>query len=146
MKTNFRNKTILTVLSFVAFGAVSASAMGYGQIGMGALNADEAASRHATMFEAQAKILGIPSSEIKDAWANGKDLKTLAQEKGISEATLQEKMKAMRIEQMKTQLAALVSKGVITQAQADKRLVTMANIESKGKSGGKGRHGKGFGI
>jgi hypothetical protein len=58
-------------------------------------------------------------------------------------------MKAKRDEMMKTQLATLVSKGVITQAQADKRLATMSAQTASGKSSKHGRHGGmmgGFGF
>jgi hypothetical protein len=143
MKTNFRNKTIASVLTLVAFGAVSASAMGFGGGMMSNLTSDEIATRQTTMFQQQATLLGATLDEVKQAWADGKDMKTLASEKGITEAQLQAKMKAARDAQMKTQLSALVSKGVITQAQADKRIATMAAKQASGKTDGKkgGRHG-----
>ncbi len=143
MKTNFRNKTIASVLTLVAFGAVSASAMGFGGGMMSNLTSDEIATRQTTMFQQQAALLGATLDEVKQAWADGKDMKTLASEKGITETQLQEKMKTLRGAQMKTQLSALVSKGVITQAQADKRIATMAAKQASEKTDGKkgGRHG-----
>jgi ribosomal protein L19E len=58
---------------------------------------------------------------------------------------LQQKIKDARLAQIKTQLQALVDKGVITQSQADKRLATVqakkANV--KGYKMGK-RHGHGM--
>lgn len=142
MKTNFRKATIAGVLSLVAFGAVSASAMGFGGMGMSNLTPDEIATRQTSMFADQAALIGATTDEVKNAWADGKDFKTLASEKGVTEAQLQAKMKAKRDADMKTQLATLVSKGVITQAQADKRLATMATQATSGKTGGKhGRHG-----
>jgi hypothetical protein len=148
MKTNFRNKTITSVLTLVAFGAVSASAMGFGGGMMSNLTSDEIATRQTTMFQQQATLLGATLDEVKQAWADGKDMKTLASEKGITEAQLQAKMKAARDAQMKTQLSALVSKGVITQAQADKRIATMAAKQASGKTDGKkgGRHGMKGGL
>ncbi len=143
MNTNFRKATVAGVLSMLAFGAVSASAMGFGGIGMGMgmgmgnLSADEVATRQTSMFQQQANLIGGTLDEVKQAWADGKDFKTLASEKGVTEAQLQSKMKAVRNEQMKAHLATLVSKGVITQAQADKRLATMATKQANGKSGGK---------
>lgn len=121
----------------LAFGAVSASAMGFGGMGMGNLSADEVATRQTTMFQQQAKLIGATLDEVKQAWAEGKDFKTLAKEKGVTDAQLQAKMKTARDEQMKAHLTTLVSKGVITQSQADKRLATMATKAASGKSGGK---------
>lgn len=135
MKTNFRNKTIAGVLTLLAFGTVSASAMGFG--GMSTLSPDEIATRQSAMFQQHATLIGASLDEVKQAWADGKDFKTLASEKGITQAQLQAKMKALRDTQMKSQLATLVSKGVITQAQADKRLATMATKQSNKKDGSK---------
>lgn len=135
MKTNFRNKTIAGVLTLLAFGAVSASAMGFG--GMSTLSADEIATRQSAMFQQHANLIGATLDEVKQAWADGKDFKTLATEKGITQAQLQAKMKALHDTQMKSQLATLVSKGVITQAQADKRLATIATKQSNKKDGSK---------
>lgn len=137
MKTNFRKATVAGVLSMMALGVVSASAMGFGGMGMGNLSSDEIATRQTTMFQQQASLIGASMEEVKQAWADGKDFKTLASEKGVTEAQLQAKMKVARAEQMKTQLATFVSKGVITQAQADKRLATMTAKEASGKSGSK---------
>ena len=123
----------------LAFGAVSASAMGFGGMGVGNLSADEVATRQTSMFQQQAPLIGATLDEVKQAWADGKDFKTLASEKGVTEAQLQAKMKTVRDEQMKAHLATLVSKGVITQAQADKRLATMTSKAASGKTGG--RHG-----
>jgi hypothetical protein len=142
MKTNFRKKAVAGILSLAAFGAVSASAMGFGGMGMSNLTPDEVATRQTTMFAEQAALIGATLDEVKNAWADGKDFKTLASEKGVTEAQLQAKMKAKRDADMKSQLATLVSKGVITQAQADKRLATMATKQASGKTGGKhGGHG-----
>lgn len=94
---------------------------------------EEVALRHTEMFTAQATLLGISVDEVKSAWASGKTLKELAEEKGISEETLKEKMKAEREAHIKSELATLVSQGIITQAQADQRLETMKNAPQKEK-------------
>jgi hypothetical protein len=149
MKTNFRKATIAGVLSLVAFGAVSASAMGFGGMGMSNLTPDEIATRQTSMFANQAALIGATTDEVKNAWADGKDFKTLASEKGVTEAQLQAKMKAKREAEMKSHLATLVSKGVITQAQADKRLATMTTKQASGKTGKHGGRGGmmgGFGF
>jgi len=121
-----------------ALGTASvASAHGFfGMMGSQA-TPEEIASRHQSMFQAQANLLGVSVDEVKAAWAQGKTMLDLAKEKGISEETLQTKMKAQRTEQVKTQLQNLVSKGVITQAQADQRLQFMQSNQPQGGRGGK---------
>jgi hypothetical protein len=93
-------------------------------------------------------MIGATVDEVKNAWATGKSFTTLAQEKGITQEQLRTKMQTAGTEHMKTQLATLVSKGVITQAQADQRLATVQAHQTtvSGKIGGKrgGMHG-GFG-
>ena len=49
-------------------------------------------------------------------------------------------MKDLRTQELKTHLQTLVSKGVITQAQADARLKAMENMSAKAKAG-KGMRG-----
>jgi len=97
------------------------------------------------MFDNEAQILGISVDEVKNAWAQGKTMMQLAQEKGITEAQLQAKIKDARTAQLKIQLQTLVSSGVITQAQADQRLAYMQSQQTnvKGKLGGR-RHGGGM--
>jgi hypothetical protein len=149
MKTTFKKAVVMGVLSLAAFGIVSASAMGFGGgFSSGTLSADEIATRHTTMFSQQAGMIGASVDEVKNAWASGKSFTTLAQEKGVTQEQLRTKMQAIGTEQMKAQLATLVSKGVITQAQADQRLATVQSHQNNtsGKTAGKrgGMHG-GFG-
>ncbi len=94
------------------------------------ISPEEVAKHHQTMFENQANILGIEISEVKAAWAEGKGLKELALEKGISEADLKVKLQAERKKHHEERLKALVTAGVITQAQADQRMQFM---ESQGE-------------
>ena len=112
-------------LSIAALGIMSASAMGFPGMGGNNLTPDEIATRQGVMFQQQASLIGVSVDDVKNAWAQGKSLSTLAAEKGITQAQLQAAMKTARDNQAKTQLAALVTKGVITQAQADQRLATM---------------------
>jgi competence protein ComGC len=86
------------------------------------------------MFQNDADLLGISVEEVKNAWAEGKDLKTLAKEKGITEETLRSKMKASEEARMKEHLAGLVSSGKITQAQADTMLAEHKNREAEAKA------------
>lgn len=93
----------------------------------------------------KAKIIGVSENEIKTAWAEGKNFKDLAKEKGISEEEMRAKMQAQRQEQQKAFLQNLVSQGKITQAQADARIKHMQEMGGKRQEmKGQGRGGKGM--
>lgn len=109
--------------------------------GFGVAMSDEAVARHEEMFQSQAKILGISLAAVKNAWAEGMSLQDLAEANGVTKEQFQQKMKEARLAQMKEHLKALVDKGVITQAQADKRIQVM---ESSTTKGGMGRAGRGM--
>lgn len=141
MKTTLKKAGAFGALSIAALGVMSASAMGWGGGMTGTLTPDEIAARQTSMFTRQASLIGATVDEVKAAWAQGKSFQTLATEKGVTQAQLQTKLQADRLEQMKTQLATLVSKGVITQAQADQRLAYMQTQTSNGRKGGHGMHG-----
>ena len=135
---------VLPVLSVGLLGAGIASAHGmFGGMMTGA-TPEEIALHQNVMFEQDAQILGVSVDEIKEAWASGKTVRDLAKEKGISDEHLQTKMKEARTAQLKAQLQTLVDKGVITQAQADKRLTAMQTRFENGKGlmGGRGHHGR----
>jgi hypothetical protein len=123
MKRSMRNKlltySILPVMALMLIGAGTVSA--HGLWGMNNLTPDEIATRQQTMFTQEANLLGISVDEVKTAWAQGKTLKELATEKGITNDQLKQKMMDMRKAELKNQLKTLVEKGVITQAQADQR-------------------------
>ncbi|KKW17085.1 MAG: hypothetical protein UY56_C0004G0021 [Parcubacteria group bacterium GW2011_GWA1_50_14] len=132
-------------------GVNFASAHGFGGFGMfgggSALTPDQIAERHQAMFENQAKILGVSVDAVKSGWADGKSLLDIAKESGITETQLAEKMQAARLGEMESHMKTLVEKGVITQAQADKRLKFMES--NQGKMTGGGGHMKmmrGFGF
>ncbi len=92
-----------------------------------------------------AKIIGVSEDEVKAAWAEGKSLRDLAKEKGISEEEMRTKMQTQRQEQQKTFLQNLVSQGKITQAQADARIKHMQEMSEKRQAmKGIGRGGKGM--
>ncbi len=135
-------------------GAGVASANGFlgGFGGFGSLTPDQVAERQLKMFQTEAQVLGLSVDEIKQAWAEGTSPKDLMTEKGIKPEDVQARMKDLRMQDLKTQLQTLADKGVITQAQADKRLQTMQdraqNANGKGlkRMGMMGRrmHGRGF--
>ena len=108
---------------------------------------EEIASRQTQMFQQQADVIGATADEVKSAWASGTSFRQLAQEKGVTDEQLREKMKTQRLAQMKTHLQTLVEQGVITQAQADQRynwLNTQTENGHMGRGMGK-RFGHGMG-
>ncbi len=127
----------IPVLGISMFAANAASAHGFGP--SFSASPEEMATHHSEMFAHKSAILGINLDEIKNAWAEGKSFETLAAEKGITREQMQERMKQTHEARMKEHLKALVDKGVITQAQADKRLEVMKKNE---KGGGVMRHMK----
>ncbi len=126
----------LPVLGVSLLGMNAASAHGFFG-GFRTFSADEIATEQQTMFRHQAEILGLSVDEVKNAWAEGKSLGELAEEKGISQADLEKRMKDAHLTRMKTELQTLVDKGIITQAQADKRLtVVEKRLENAGSKNG----------
>jgi TRAP-type uncharacterized transport system substrate-binding protein len=102
---------------------------------------EEIATRQQEMFQKQADLLGISVDKVKEGWVNGKDIMTIATENGITKEQLKQKMKDAQAAAHKSELQALVAKGVITQAQADQRLKVLQD-----KAVGKGGRGdRGFG-
>ena len=144
MKTSLKKAGAFGALSIAAIGVMSASAMGFGGMMGGNVSPEEIVTRQTSMFTQQASLIGATVDEVKNAWAEGKDMMTLATEKGVTKVQLEVRMKVAREAQMKAQLATLVNKGVITQTQADKRLATMQTKAATSKMGGKrGMHGNG---
>ncbi len=125
-----------------------ASAHGFfGGFGFGNATPDQIATQQQTMFQNQAAILGLGIDDVKNAWAEGKTMKQLMDEKGITQDQVQARMKDARLAQLKSQLQTLVDKGIITQAQSDKRLAAMQNQIQNGMGRGhKGMMGFGHGF
>ncbi len=136
--------SILALTLFLGFGVSSADAFFGGKN----ITSEERATMTQNMFEEQAKLLGVSVDEIKTAWAQGQNMWELAKAKGISEDTIKAKMQTLRKERMTEELKVLVSKGIITQAQADLRIKSMEtmsqNMNGK-KLGGRGEKGRGMG-
>ena len=122
---------VLVVVAIVAAGAFAVSAQDtttpaqppFGMMGqhgmMGAHLMWDGDS--APMFTEIAKSLGIDEQTLTSELQSGKTLAQLAQEKGIDLATVT----ATAQTAMKQHLDALVTSGVLTQAQADARLSQM---------------------
>jgi uncharacterized protein YaiL (DUF2058 family) len=96
------------------------------------------------MFAQQATLFGITVDEAKAYWAEGKTIADIAKDKGLTEDQLRTKMDAARQAEMKTRIQNLVDQGVITQAQADKRLQFLSTQSTKLPMG-RGFH-RGFGF
>ncbi len=127
-------------------GATAVSAQGFGMFGQHATPA-EMATRANEMFSEQAALLGISVDKVKEAWAQGKSFRDLAQENGITDDQLKEKMKTAALTHLKSNLDALVAQGVITQAQADARYTAMQTRITEGKGHkGKMMFHRGFGF
>ena len=99
----------------------------------------------ATRFQNEAALLGVSIDEVKAAWASGKSPLDVATAHGITKEQLAQKMKDQRAAEMKTKLQALVTQGVITQAQADQRLAFMQAQAAKQKTEGN-KKGRGIGF
>jgi len=126
------------VIGFGVLGvAVSASAHGFL---FSNITPQEIAAKHTEMFDMQASLLGVSVTEVKQAWADGKTVRDLAKEKGISDEDLASRMKTQRLNQVKEQLQTLVSQGVITQAQADTRYSFIEDLPEGGA------HRRGMGM
>lgn len=139
--------SILPLAALALFVSTSASAHGFGWSKN--IDPEELATRQQEMWQDQADLLGTTVDTVKNAWAQGKNMKELAEELGLDETELQAKIKAARQTEMKSHLQTLVTKGVITQAQADQRFAYMekqAQNAPTGQGMGRGgRHGGGMG-
>jgi len=144
MKKKYLIYTILPITAFTIVGGGIALACGWFG-GMGNFSPDEIAQRQQTMFEREAQILGISVDEVKNYWAEGKTIKEIMEEKGITQEQIQTKMREIQLQEMRSFLQTLVEKGIITQTQADKRLEIMKNRLENGKVGRGFRMGIGFG-
>jgi hypothetical protein len=138
MKRKYLTYAILPVFGLALLaGPASASAMGWGWFGgFGKTDPDTIASRMQTVFQDQANLLGISVDEVKNCWAQGKSIWQCAQDHGITQDQLQQKIKDARLAQLKSQMQTLVDKGIITQKQADQRLQWMQNKTQNAKGHG----------
>jgi coproporphyrinogen III oxidase-like Fe-S oxidoreductase len=134
MKKKYLIYSILPIAALTVLGVGIASAHGL-FFGFNNISPDEIANREESMFQNEAQILGISVDEVKNDWAEGKSLKQIMKEKGITQEQVQTRMKELQIQEMKTYLQALVDKNVITQEQANKRLQIVQERLDNGKTG-----------
>lgn len=137
MKNKILAYAIFPMLGLGLVGINTASAHGLfgGLGGMSNLSIDQIIARQQDMFAKEAALLGISVDDVKNGWAEGKSIVKIAQDHGITKDQLQQKMKDSQVAQLKSQIQALVDKGVITQAQADKRMQFVQNEIDAGKFG-----------
>lgn len=88
--------------------------------------------RQSHMAEALANALGTTQDVIIAQLNAGKTPMDIVKASGLDEATIKAQLEASREADMKTRLAADVTAGKITQAQADKMLTGMANHKGSG--------------
>lgn len=143
MKKKYLAFALIPAFALIFLGTSVASAHGFGMFG-GNATPEEIVAQHTEMFTKQAALVGISVDQFKAEWAQGKTLPEIAEAHGVTEAQLQEKMKAVRKTHMQTMLQTLVEKGVITQDQATARLNAMETKVQNGKGLGKGFHGMGM--
>ena len=105
----------LLVILLFGFGVTQAR-------NFGALNAEDTAQKYTQMFQFQADALGIPVDEVKNAWAQGKTIQEIIDEKGINEDEIRSRLDNMSLQQTKDEMDALVNQGVITREQAEQRI------------------------
>ena len=135
-----KNIIYLAALAVTA-GAVVAGTVSAGWFGGGFGQMDPAtmAERQAEMFNRQANLLGASEAEVKQWWAEGKNMRDMIEDLGLDQDEVRTKMQTNRQEQMRKQLQTLADQGIITQEQMDLRLENMANrVGPGGMFGGVG--------
>lgn len=137
MKKKYLYSAIVPIVAAAVIGG--GTALAHGWFSATTATPDEIAAQHQTMFQKEADLLGLNVDQIKDAWAQGKTLPEIAQDHGISQTALQQKLAGARKQRLADELKALVDKGIITQTQADQRLKVMQDRIDNG-----GMHMRGF--
>ena len=149
MKHKLLAYSFAPALALGLLGPVIASAHGmFG--GFDAMNTtpDQVATRMQTVFQNEATMLGVSVDDVKNGWAQGKGIAQIAQDHGITQDQLAQKIKDARAADLKSQMQALVTKGIITQQQADQRMQALQNqnVQNNKKGGMRGvMRGRGMG-
>lgn len=143
----------LPILSISFLGTIPVHAegfhYGFGGFGKNKPTPEQMSAQQQNQFQEQASLLGISIDDVKNAWAEGKSIQQLMQEKNITQEQVNAHRKDLETQKLKSYLQNLVDKGVITQSQADKRLQTTQTkqAEQEKNKGGKNPRGMkgGFG-
>lgn len=96
-------------------------------------------------LDAVAKVLGMTTDEVSSALQGGKTLQDLATEKGVAIEDVQAAIQAVRVTEMREQIAQAVADGTMTQEKADWLLEGLDN-GFMGGGNGFGRGGFGGGM
>lgn len=126
--------SLLTAGLIGTLGVGAASAQGWFGFGHDA-TPEEIAQKQEVMFQKKADFLGISVDEVKDAWAEGKNFREIAEEHGITPEQIQERTqeaRELKQDNMEAHLQALIDDGIITQEQADQKI---QRIQDKFKDG-----------
>lgn len=129
----------LAALGLAAAGSVSA----HGWFWDSNATPQQIAQNQQQMFQNQANMLGMSVDDYKNLWAQGKNFREIAQEKGVTQDQLKQKMQDQMKQNLQERLNTLVQQGVITQEQANQRL---QNMQNKIDSDQMGRHGMHHGF
>ncbi len=140
----FMSKKYLILATIGLISLTAGSVLAHDWNGFGNSDPEQTAKHQQAMFEREANMFGISVESIKDYWAEGKTMKEIMEEVGISQEDLEAKMEQNRIQEMKSFVQILVDQGVITQDQADKRLDSFQNQPDRvpmNRNMGRGRMG-----
>jgi hypothetical protein len=96
-------------------------------------------------LEAAAKVLGMTSTELSTALADGKNLEDLATTAKVDIQDVKDAINAVHAEEMRAQITQAVTDGTMTQAKADWLLegLDKGYLEGPGGFGFGGPHGRG---
>ncbi len=117
----------ILAVSVLSVGVVSASSW-FG----GNASPEKIAEKHETMFENRAEILGITAEELKQAWTGGKSLCEIAEEQGLAQEELQERMIEAKKERLQSHMQVLIARGKISQEQANEKMENMQEMFENG--------------
>lgn len=142
---------VVGVIGATSVYAQGPTTPGFGMMGNGRGPGGGGRGLSDAALEAAAKALGMTADEVKSAIQGGQTLQDLATEKGIAIEDVQTAIQAVRVTEMREQIAQAVADGTMTQEKADwllegldKGFMGGGNGFGRGGFGG-GMRGQGFG-
>ncbi len=121
---------LLAIGIFSLVGVSIVSAQGWFKGGLN-LDPEQIVQRQNQMFKNRAELLGISIDQIKEYWAQGKNMQEIIEELGVNKEELGEKIEQVCQGRIQERLQILVSNRVITQEQADQRLQALGEQSEK---------------
>lgn len=132
---------VYSMLGIGLFGLLGVGvASADGLWGYGRMSAEDMSQRFEEMTREKSGMLGVSPEQYKQSWAEGKNFREMAEEQGISQEEIRQRMQETRQVRMEQRLQALVEEGVISQEQAQERINYMQ--EHMGQRAGDGRGGR----